>query len=164
MLFRSVVIAGEITTTADINPEKIAREAIREIGYCTDHDDAVFHADTVFVMNLLTGQSPDIAQGVDARDADGKGHAEQGAGDQGIMFGYATNETPEYLSCPIVFSHRILKELARRRKAGNTHWLRPDCKSQVAVAYDEDHHPIHIDNVVLSTQHTPDVSHQEIRD
>ncbi len=160
----TVVIAGEITTTADINPEKIAREAIREIGYCTEHDDAVFHADTVFVINLLTGQSPDIAQGVDACDAEGKGHAEQGAGDQGIMFGYATNETEEYLSAPIVFAHKLLQELARRRHSGKVSWLRPDCKSQVAVAYDEAGKPSHINNVVISTQHTADVSHETIRE
>lgn len=133
-----VIIAGELTTKAVINPEKIARQAIREIGYCNGQDDDVFHADTVFFTNLLTEQSPDIAQGVDAREAEGKGHAEQGAGDQGIMFGFATNETPELLPAPIVFAHRILIELAKRRKRGHVDWLRPDCKSQVAVAYGED--------------------------
>ena len=127
-----VIIAGELTTKAVINPEKIARQAIREIGYCNGQDDDVFHADTVFFTNLLTEQSPDIAQGVDAREAEGKGHAEQGAGDQGIMFGFATNETPELLPAPIVFAHRILIELAKRRKRGHVDWLRPDCKSQVA--------------------------------
>lgn len=158
-----VVVAGEISTKAKINPEKIARQAIREIGYCSPKDDDVFNADTVFFMNMLTEQSPDIAQGVDACDAEGKGHAEQGAGDQGIMFGYATNETPEFLPAPIVFSHKLLIELARRRKAGEVAWLRPDCKSQVAVAYSEEGHPVHIDNVVISTQHTEDVDHATIR-
>ena len=154
-----VIIAGELTTKAVINPEKIARQAIREIGYCNGQDDDVFHADTVFFTNLLTEQSPDIAQGVDAREAEGKGHA-----DQGIMFGFATNETPELLPAPIVFAHRILIELAKRRKRGHVDWLRPDCKSQVAVAYGEDGRPAHIENVVISTQHTEDVSHETISD
>ena len=157
-----VIIAGELTTKAVIDPEKIARQAIREIGYCNRQDDDVFHADTVFFTNLLTEQSPDIAQGVDAREAEGKGHAEQGAGDQGIMFGFATNETPELLPAPIVFAHKLLIELARRRKRGHVDWLRPDCKSQVAVAYDEDGRPAHIANVVISTQHTEDVDHDTI--
>ncbi|MCD8271590.1 methionine adenosyltransferase [Akkermansia sp.] len=157
-----VIIAGELTTKAVIDPEKIARQAIREIGYCNRQDDDVFHADTVFFTNLLTEQSPDIAQGVDAREAEGKGHAEQGAGDQGIMFGFATNETPELLPAPIVFAHKLLIELARRRKRGHVDWLRPDCKSQVAVAYGEDGRPAHIENVVISTQHTEDVDHDTI--
>ena len=157
-----VIIAGELTTKAVIDPEKIARQAIREIGYCNRQDDDVFHADTVFFTNLLTEQSPDIAHGVDAREAEGKGHAEQGAGDQGIMFGFATNETPELLPAPIVFAHKLLIELARRRKRGHVDWLRPDCKSQVAVAYDEDGRPAHIANVVISTQHTEDVDHDTI--
>ena len=157
-----VIIAGELTTKAVINPEKIARQAIREIGYCNRQDDDVFHADTVFFTNLLTEQSPDIAQGVDAREAEGKGHAEQGAGDQGIMFGFATNETPELLPAPIVFAHKLLIELAKRRKRGHVDWLRPDCKSQVAVAYDEAGRPVHIENVVISTQHTEEVDHDTI--
>lgn len=157
-----VIIAGELTTKAVINPEKIARQAIREIGYCNRQDDDVFHADTVFFTNLLTEQSPDIAQGVDAREAEGKGHAEQGAGDQGIMFGFATNETLELLPAPIVFAHKLLMELAKRRKRGHVDWLRPDCKSQVAVAYDEAGRPVHIENVVISTQHTEEVDHDTI--
>ena len=157
-----VIIAGELTTKAVINPEKIARQAIREIGYCNRQDDDVFHADTVFFTNLLTEQSPDIAQGVDAREAEGKGHAEQGAGDQGIMFGFATNETPELLPAPIVFAHKLLMELAKRRKRGHVDWLRPDCKSLVAVAYDEAGRPVHIENVVISTQHTEEVDHDTI--
>lgn len=157
-----VIIAGELTTKAVINPEKIARQAIREIGYCNRQDDDVFHADTVFFTNLLTEQSPDIAQGVDAREAKGKGHAEQGAGDQGIMFGFATNETPELLPAPIVFAHKLLIELSKRRKRGHVDWLRPDCKSQVAVAYDEAGRPVHIENVVISTQHTEEVDHDTI--
>ncbi len=136
------------------------RNAIREIGYVNSDD--VFHADQVFLTNLLTKQSPDIAQGVDARKAKGKKTAEQGAGDQGIMFGYATNETPEMMPAPIMFAHRILTELAKQRKSGKApKWLRPDCKSQVAVAY-EDSKPAYIENVVVSTQHAAGVSHAEI--
>lgn len=155
-----VVIAGEITTKAVLDYEKIVRNAIREIGYVNSDD--VFHADQVFLTNLLTKQSPDIAQGVDARKAKGKKTAEQGAGDQGIMFGYATNETPEMMPAPIMFAHRILTELAKQRKSGQApKWLRPDCKSQVAVAY-EDGKPACIENVVVSTQHAAGVSHAEI--
>ncbi len=155
-----VVIAGEITTKAVLDYEKIVRNAIREIGYVNSDD--VFHADQVFLTNLLTKQSPDIAQGVDARKAKGKKTAEQGAGDQGIMFGYATNETPEMMPAPIMFAHRILTELAKQRKSGKApKWLRPDCKSQVAVAY-EDGKPACIENVVVSTQHAAGVSHAEI--
>lgn len=155
-----VVIAGEITTKAVLDYEKIVRNAIREIGYVNSDD--VFHADQVFLTNLLTKQSPDIAQGVDARKAKGKKTAEQGAGDQGIMFGYATNETSEMMPAPIMFAHRILTELAKQRKSGKApKWLRPDCKSQVAVAY-EDGKPAYIENVVVSTQHAAGVSHAEI--
>lgn len=155
-----VVIAGEITTKAVLDYEKIVRSAVREIGYVNSDD--VFHADQIFLTNLLTRQSPDIAQGVDARKAKGKKTAEQGAGDQGIMFGYATNETPEMMPAPIMFAHRILTELAGQRKGGRgPKWLRPDCKSQVAVAY-EDGKPAYIENVVVSTQHAAGVSHAEI--
>ena len=157
-----VVIAGEITTKANLDYEKIVRKAIREIGYTNDDD--VFHADKVFVTNLLTKQSPDIAQGVDARKAKGKETSEQGAGDQGIMFGYATNETPEYMPAAIMFAHRILTELAKQRKSGKgPKWLRPDCKSQVAVAY-ENGKPAYIENVVVSTQHAAGVEHKTIKD
>ena len=155
-----VVIAGEITTKAVLDYEKIVRGAIREIGYVNDDD--VFHADKVFLTNLLTKQSPDIAQGVDARKAKGKKTAEQGAGDQGIMFGYATNETPEYMPAAIMFAHRILTELAKQRKSGKgPKWLRPDCKSQVAVAY-KDGKLAYIENVVVSTQHAAGIEHDEI--
>ncbi len=156
-----VVVAGEITTKAKLNVEQIVRQAIDDIGYRTPKDDDVFNASTVFIHNLLTGQSPDIAQGVDAKKAKGKKTAEQGAGDQGIMFGYASNETPELMPAPVMFAHRLLHELRDLRHAGKVSWLRPDCKSQVAVAY-KDGRPVHIENVVISTQHTPDVSHAEI--
>ncbi len=156
-----VVIAGEITTKAKLDYEKIVRKAIEEIGYTNDDD--VFHADKIFLTNLLTKQSPDIAQGVDARKAKGKETAEQGAGDQGIMFGYATNETPEYMPAAIMFAHRILTELAKQRKSGKgPKWLRPDCKSQVAVAY-ENGKPAYIENVVVSTQHAAGVDHKTIK-
>ena len=156
-----VVIAGEITTNAKLDYEKIVRKAIRDIGYVNDDD--VFHADKIFVSNLLTKQSPDIAQGVDARKVKGKETAEQGAGDQGIMFGYATNETPEYMPAAIMFAHKILTELAKQRKSGKgPKWLRPDCKSQVAVAY-KNGKPSHIENVVVSTQHAADVDHKTIK-
>ena len=160
----TVVLAGEITTSAQPDIEGIVRNAIREIGYVDARDDAVFHAGTVKILNLLGQQSPDIAQGVDAAAADGKSTAEQGAGDQGIMFGYATDETPELMPAPIMFAHRILRKLEEIRKnpaEPAARWLRPDCKSQVAVRY-VNGVPAAIENVVLSTQHTEDVSHEEI--
>jgi S-adenosylmethionine synthetase len=154
-----VVIGGEITTKAKLDFEKIARHAIREIGYVNDDD--VFHADKVFVNLLVTQQSPDIAQGVDARKAVGKKTAKQGAGDQGLMFGYASNETPELMPAPIMYAHRLGRELTRIRKSGAVPWLRPDAKSQVSVVY-ENGKPVSISNVVISTQHSADVSHKEI--
>ena len=155
-----VVVGGEITTQAHFDYNAIIRQAIREIGYV--HDDDVFHADHVFVTNYITAQSPDIAQGVDARRAKGKKTAEQGAGDQGLMFGYACDETPELMPAPIMFAHRLGRELTRLRKSGKVDWLRPDAKSQVSVHY-ENGRPIAISNVVVSTQHSADVSHSEIR-
>ena len=153
------VVAGEITTKAKVDYEKVIRDAIREIGYVNDDD--VFHADKVFINNYLTGQSPDIAQGVDARKVKGKKTAEQGAGDQGIMFGYACNETPELMPTPIMFAHRLGRELTKLRKSGKVKWLRPDAKSQVSVRYENDT-PVEVVNVVISTQHAADVEHAEI--
>lgn len=155
----AVVVAGEITTKARFDYNAIVREAIRGIGYI--HDDDVFHADRVFIHNLITSQSPDIAQGVDAKKAKGKKTAEQGAGDQGLMFGYACDETPELMPAPIMFAHRLGRELTRLRKSGKVKWLRPDAKSQVSVVY-EDGIPVAISNVVISTQHTEDIQHAEI--
>lgn len=159
-----VVLAGEITTHAAIDYEQIVRDTIRSIGYCTAADDEIFNAESVQILNFLSEQSPDIAQGVDARAAEGKEGAEQGAGDQGIMFGYAADETPELMPAPVMFAHRIMKELARVRHSGEVAWLRPDSKSQVAVEYGADGRPARIVNVVLSTQHTEDVTLAEIRE
>src|SRR5215510_3417280 len=156
-----VVVGGEITTKARLDFTAIARQAIRDIGYVNDDD--VFHADKVLIMNAITSQSPDIAQGVDARKAKGKETAEQGAGDQGLMFGYATAETPELMPAPIMYAHQLGRALTRIRKTGKVKWLRPDAKSQVSVRYVEDQ-PVEITNVVISTQHSPDVEHQTIKD
>ncbi len=156
-----VVLAGEITTNAKLNYEKIVRQAIRDIGYVNDDD--VFHADKVFISNVLTAQSADIAQGVDAAAAEGKDTEEQGAGDQGIMFGYACTQTPELMPAPVIFAHNLLREMARQRKEVGIEWLRPDVKSQVAVEYDG-HSIKSIKNVVISTQHTADVMHSEIKE
>lgn len=158
-----VILAGEITTQARVDYEAIVRDTIRAIGYRNAGDDPVFNAESVDITNYLSTQSPDIAQGVDAREADGKEGSEQGAGDQGIMFGYASNETPELMPAPIMFSHRIMIELARVRHSGEVAWLRPDSKSQVAVEYGADGKPSRILNVVLSTQHTEDVDNDTIR-
>ena len=154
-----VVVGGEITSSAKLDYNAILRDAIRGIGYV--HDDDVFHADKVFITNVITSQSPDISQGVDARKVKGKKTAEQGAGDQGLMFGYACNETPELMPAPIMFAHRLGRELTRIRKSGKVKWLRPDAKSQVSVVY-EDGRPIAISNVVISTQHAAEVEHAEI--
>ena len=153
------IIGGEITTKAKLDFVAIARKAIREIGYVNDDD--VFHADKVFVNVIVTQQSPDIAQGVDARKAKGKKTAKQGAGDQGLMFGYASNETPELMPAPIMFAHRLGRELTKIRKSGKAPWLRPDAKSQVSVVY-ENGKPVAISNVVISTQHAADAEHAEI--
>jgi S-adenosylmethionine synthetase len=155
-----VFLAGEITTKAKLDYEKIVRSAIREIGYTNESD--IFHADKVFVTNALTRQSPDIAQGVDARKAKGKATAEQGAGDQGIMFGYACDETKELMPSAVMYAHLLGREIARQRKSGRIKWLRPDCKTQVSIAY-KDGKPQHITAAVISTQHSADVSHKEIR-
>src|SRR5437764_9461371 len=155
-----VIVGGEITTKAKLDYLQIVRDTVREIGYV--HDDDVFHADRIFVSSMITEQSPDIAQGVDARAAEGKETAEQGAGDQGLMFGFACDETPELMPAPIMFAHRLGRELTRLRKTGRVKWLRPDAKSQVSVQY-ENGKPVRITNVVVSTQHSADVKHSEIR-
>lgn len=154
-----VVVGGEITTNAVFDYNTVIREAIRGIGYTNDDD--VFHADKVFINNYLTRQSADIAQGVDAVKAAGKDTAEQGAGDQGLMFGYACNETPELMPAPIMFAHRLGRELTRIRKSGKVKWLRPDAKTQVSVEY-VNGKPTRIVNVVISTQHAASVKKPEI--
>src|SRR4029077_11576409 len=126
------------------------------------HDDDVFHADKIFVQNIITAQSPDISQGVDAKKAKGKQKAEQGAGDQGLMFGFACDDTPELMPAPIMFAHRLGRELTRIRKSGKAEWLRPDAKSQVSVIYDNGK-AFGISNLVISTQHTKEISHDEIK-
>ena len=156
------IVGGEITTKAKLDFVKLAREAIRGIGYVNDDD--VFHADKVFVNVIITQQSPDISQGVDAKAAKGKKKAEQGAGDQGLMFGYACDETKELMPSPIMFAHRMGRELTRIRKAGKlAPWLRPDAKSQVSVEYVDDV-PVRITNAVISTQHAAGVDHSVIEE
>ncbi|HCU87640.1 MAG TPA: methionine adenosyltransferase [Verrucomicrobiales bacterium] len=156
-----VCVGGEITTKSKFDYEQVIRAAIRGIGYVNDDD--VFHADKVFINNYLTAQSPDIAQGVDAKKASGKATAEQGAGDQGLMFGYACNETRELMPAPIMFSHRLGRQLTKLRKAGAASWLRPDAKSQVSVKYVDDK-PVKITSVVVSTQHAASAANRTIKD
>jgi S-adenosylmethionine synthetase len=156
-----VCVGGEITTKAKFDIDQVVRDAIRGIGYVNSDD--VFHADTVFINNYLTAQSADISQGVDARAASGKATAEQGAGDQGLMFGFACDETPELMPAPIMYAHQLGRQLTKLRKAGKAKWLRPDAKSQVSVQYINDK-PVKITNVVISTQHAADASNKTIRD
>ena len=151
------VIAGEITTDCYVDMPQVVRSTIREIGYT---DAAMgFDWETCGVITSIDKQSPDISQGV----TEGKGlHAEQGAGDQGMMFGFACTETPELMPMPIQLAHRICEQLARFRQDDIVKWLRPDGKSQVTIEY-EDRKPKRIHTIVVSTQHSPDVSHDAIR-
>ena len=151
-----VVLSGEITTSANIDYQTVARNTISEIGYTSEA--MGFDSDSCEVLVSIDKQSPDIAQGVN----EGEGmDLDQGAGDQGLMFGYACNETDVLMPCPITYSHLLVKRQADIRKSGQLNWLRPDAKSQVTVAY-EDSKPISIDTVVLSTQHDPDIEHKDI--
>ncbi len=152
------IIAGEISTDAVVDFQQVVRDVIRDVGY-TD-DKMGICADTCAVMVSLDKQSPDIAQGVDENDQAGKSI---GAGDQGLMFGFACNETDELMPTPIALSHRILNRLTEARKNNEVSWLRPDSKSQVTVEY-EGNRPIRIDTVVVSTQHSEDVTQEEIRE
>jgi S-adenosylmethionine synthetase len=151
-----VVISGEITTKAHINYMEIARDVVRRIGY--DSSEIGFDYKSCAVLTAINRQSPDIAQGVD----EGKGlDLDQGAGDQGLMFGYACNETPQLMPLPIYFAHRIMQRQAEVRRDGRLPWLRPDAKSQLTVRY-LDGKPVAIDTVVVSTQHGPEVSHAQL--
>ena len=154
------IVAGEITTTATIDVPKLVRETVREIGYT---DSAMgFDADTCAVLTALEQQSPDISQGVTA----GQGlHKEQGAGDQGLMFGFAVDETKELMPMPIMLAHKLVRQQAALRKQGVLPWLRPDAKSQVTIEYaDDGRTPKRIDAVVLSTQHAPEVKHKTLEE
>jgi len=151
-----VVIAGEVTTSAYVDLEELVRKTVLEIGY--DRSDVGFDGATCAVLNGIGKQSPDIAQGVDRSAPE-----EQGAGDQGLMFGYANNETDVLMPAPITYSHRLVEQQAQMRKSGTLPWLRPDAKSQVTLRY-QDGKPVGIDAVVLSTQHDPDISLSDLRE
>ena len=163
-----VLIMGEITTKAKVDYEKIARETIREIGY--DSDEKGFNCDTCKVNVLLDSQSADIAMGVDkALEAKENQMTDEeleaiGAGDQGMMFGYATNETEEYMPYPIALAHKLTKKLTEVRKDGTLPYLRADGKSQVTVEYDENGRPVHVNAVVISSQHAAEVSQEQIHE
>ncbi len=151
-----VLLAGEISSQATVDYDAVARQVIRDIGYTSS--ETGFDADSCAVLTALDRQSPDIAQGVN----EGEGlDLDQGAGDQGLMFGYACDETDVLMPFPITYSHRLVQKQAALRKSGRLPWLRPDAKSQVSVRY-EDGRPAAVDTVVLSTQHDPEVSHEEV--
>jgi len=154
----SVVIAGEMTSSGIVDHEAVARQAIREIGYVDSS--AAFNADGVHVCQFVSRQSLEIAQGVNLEQ---NVEHEQGAGDQGIMFGYATDETPELMPLPILLAHRLARGLAEDRKNGTAPWLRPDGKTQVSVVY-EDNRPIAVTNVIVSPQHSPSINREGIID
>jgi len=151
-----VVISGEITTEAWVDMQDVVRQTVKRIGY--NSSEMGFDWESCAVLTSIDKQSADIAMGVDESD-----NHEQGAGDQGLMFGYASNETEVLMPAPITYAHRLVKRQAEVRKNGVLTWLRPDAKSQVTFVY-EDHKPIGIDAVVLSTQHTPDISHSDLQE
>ncbi|HJA27297.1 MAG TPA: methionine adenosyltransferase [Candidatus Limosilactobacillus intestinigallinarum] len=160
-----VLVFGEVSTKAYVNIQKIVRDTIRQIGY-TDGKYG-FDADNCAVITAIDEQSPDIAQGVDdsleTREGDGDPLDKIGAGDQGLMFGYATDETPEYMPLSLMLSHKLMQKIARLRKDGTIPYLRPDAKAEVTVEYDENDKPFRVDTVVLSTQHDPEVSLDQIK-
>lgn len=151
-----VILAGEITTQAWVDTEALVRNVVKDIGY--DNPEIGFDWQTCAVLNAIGKQSPDIAMGVNESEAH-----EQGAGDQGLMFGYASNETDVLMPAPITYAHRLVQRQAEVRKKKILPWLRPDAKSQVTFRY-EDHKPVAVDAVVLSTQHAPDISQSDIRE
>ncbi|WP_456268433.1 methionine adenosyltransferase [Kushneria sp. AK178] len=150
------IVAGEITTNAWVDLEDLVRRVISDIGYTSS--EVGFDGATCGVLNLIGKQSIDIAQGVDRSKPE-----DQGAGDQGLMFGYATNETPSYMPAPIHYSHRLVERQSQLRRNGTLSWLRPDAKSQVTFRYDDDGRPVAVDAVVLSTQHDDSISQEELR-
>ncbi|HVR81085.1 MAG TPA: S-adenosylmethionine synthetase N-terminal domain-containing protein, partial [Luteimonas sp.] len=154
------IVAGEVTTSAWIDLEALTRKVIVDIGY--DSSEVGFDGATCGVLNLIGKQSPDIAAGVDGSAKKQKKPEEQGAGDQGLMFGYACNEAPEFMPAPIYYSHRLVEQQAKVRKSGKLKWLRPDAKSQVTLRYDNAHNVIGLDAVVLSTQHDPGIKHKDL--
>lgn len=161
-----VLVFGEVSTSAYVNIQKVVRQTIKEIGY-TDGQYG-FDADNCAVITAIDEQSPDIAQGVDdsleTREGEGDPLDQIGAGDQGLMFGYATDETPEYMPLTLMLSHKLMQRIAKLRKEGTIKYLRPDAKAEVTVEYDENNKPMRVDTVVLSTQHDPDVSLEQIRE
>lgn len=160
-----VLVFGEVSTTAYVNIQQIVRDTIREIGY-TDGQYG-FDADNCAVITAIDEQSPDIAQGVDDSLETRGGNVDPldkiGAGDQGLMFGYATDETPEYMPLTLMLSHKLMQKIARLRKDGTIPYLRPDAKAEVTVEYDENDKPLRVDTVVLSTQHDPEIALDQIR-
>lgn len=157
-----ILVGGEVTTNCYVDIDEIARETVREIGY--DRAKYGFDCDSCAVLTSLKGQSPDIAQGVDSSLEARKGEADKfdtGAGDQGMMFGFACDETEDFMPMPIYYAHKLTKKLSELRKNGTIPYLRPDGKSQVTVEYDDDK-PVRIDTVVISTQHAPEVEHAQI--
>ncbi len=157
----AAIVAGEVTTSAWVDIEGLARNVINQIGY--NNSDVGFDGHTCAIINMLGKQSPDIAAGVDGTDKKAKKPEEMGAGDQGLMFGYACNEAPEFMPAPIYYSHRLVEQQAKLRKNGRLPWLRPDAKSQVTLRYSDDGHTIQgIDAVVLSTQHDPGIKQKDL--
>ena len=157
-----LVVAGEITTKAVVNYADVARKAVCAIGY--DDQKTGFNGNICAVLSAIEKQSPDIKQGVDSAAAKGKATAEQGAGDQGMMFGFACDETPELMPLPIMLAHRIMRKATELRKSGKLPWARPDAKSQVTVVYGEDGKPVRVDTVVVSIQHDEKVPLKKIRE